>query len=124
MAKDRKKIFDKILKLIKKEKLVFLQHAYVMAGISHDSFYRYYPKNSEQYEIIVDALAENKVAMKTKMLKKWSDSDNATLQTNLYKLLSNDDEFKRLSKQQIDLKTESVDKIEIEVIAGNNESKD
>jgi len=47
----------------------------------------------------------NKVAQKVKMRKKWGDSDNATLQMALMKLISTDDERKRLAVSYVESKT-------------------
>ncbi len=56
-----------------------------------------YNHELQELQVIKDALNENRVKSKTKMRKKWKDSDNASLQIGLYKLIANDEERKRLA---------------------------
>lgn len=51
-----------------------------------------------------EALGENKVKIKKSLRKKWKDSDNATVQIALYKLIGSEEEAERLNgtRQKID----------------------
>lgn len=51
---------------------------------------------------IKEALAKNKVKRKSKMRRKWEDSDNATLQLAAYKLMAEDDELARLTMNKFE----------------------
>ena len=48
-------------------------------------------------------LDTNKITLKVNMRKKWSDSDNATLQMALYKLCSTSEEHKKLQQNYTDV---------------------
>ena len=56
-------------------------------------------------DFIKEELEKNRVAIKANLRKKWYDSDNATLQIALMKLISTDDERRKISNTFID-KTE------------------
>lgn len=62
----------------------------------------FYNKGLDDLDTIKDALARNRVSKKLALRKKWEDSDNATLQMGLYKLLATPEELAALSMQQID----------------------
>ena len=69
---------------------------------------------------IKEALAKNRVSTKKDLRNKWKESDNATVQVALYKLISDEDEFSRLSGQQID-HTSKGDKLSITINKNYNE---
>ena len=54
---------------------------------------RKYNKNNELKEV----LENNRIATKVKLRNKWEDSNNATLNIALYKLLANDEERRILA---------------------------
>lgn len=60
-----------------------------------------------------EALDKNRVTLKVELRKKWRDSDNATLQMGLMKLIASNEERKSLSQSYHDLTTEgkSINKI-------------
>jgi len=121
MAYDRQKKLEKILKEVEKRKLVFFEQALTFGGISRETFYRFYPKGSKDYDKVSRALEKNKVFLKSAMQKKWFKSDNAYLQTNLYKLIGTKEELNRLSHRSLEIGNKDVQPIQIEVI--NNETK-
>jgi hypothetical protein len=76
--------------------------AYVSCGRSW--FYEAFKDGSDEMDNIKSLLAENKITTKVKMRKKWEDSENATLQMGLMKLIGTDEEAHRLNgtRQNID----------------------
>jgi len=50
-----------------------------------------------KFEELKDILEKNAILKKTQLLNKWSDSNNATLQIALFKLLANEEERKILT---------------------------
>ena len=66
---------------------------------------------------IKQAIWAQKRMTKYEMRRKWNDSENATLQVGLYKLLANDDELERLNNSK--QKTEVIikdDRTEAEIL--------
>lgn len=102
MAYKTEKLFEDAMHHIKEKKLFFFEDVIAYLGIGRNTFYDHFPIDSNNYDIIKRELDNNKVAIKTSMRKKWYDSDNATLQVALMKLISTDEERKKLSNTYID----------------------
>jgi len=83
MAYDKKKILKDALELIEKHHLIF--------------FYLWFTPECDELHDIKRLLDKNRISMKSNMRKKWYQSDNATLQVALMKLIATDDEAARLS---------------------------
>lgn len=64
----------------------------------------YYGLKLNESNVLKDALTKNRVAIKRSLRSKWHESDNATVQIALYKLICTDDEAERLngSKQKLE----------------------
>lgn len=105
MAYDREKLYTQAIKAIGDNNLFFIEDVITMLPCSKATFYEYYPAGSDELNYLKEMIEKNKVAQKVKMRKKWGDSDNATLQMALMKLISTDDERKRLAVSYIESKT-------------------
>lgn len=101
MAYDKKEMETKALAAIKRHKLVFASDVVTYLPCCEAT---YYNMGLNELESIKEALQKERVAMKTKLRKRWLESDNPTLNVALYKLIGTDDEAHRLSgtRQQID----------------------
>ena len=102
MAYDKEKKFKLALKVIKDKGLYLIEEVSVMIGISRDTFYRFYPVDSDKYDTIKEALEENKIQIKSEIREKLRNGDKAAELIALYKLLSSNDERKALSMQHVD----------------------
>lgn len=105
MAYDKEKLYLDAIKAIGDNNLYFVEDVITMLPCSKATFYDYFPPGSNELNYLKDMIESNKVAQKVKMRKKWSDSDNATLQMALMKLIATDDERKRLAVSYIESKT-------------------
>lgn len=97
MAYNKDEIVKDALAAIKKHKLVFFEEITNYVKPVKKTLYAY--KLHDMPEI-KDALAENKINTKKYLRDKWKKSDNATVQIALYKLLSNEDEFAKITNYQ------------------------
>jgi len=98
-------IFDKSAKLIEDKGLIFISDVIAFLPCNTSTFYLLFPAGSEGMEKLKELLMANKVNQKVSMRKKWLDSDNATLQMGLYKLIGSEEERKRLSQTYQDVTT-------------------
>lgn len=98
MAYDRNELFNTAMDLIDRYKFVFVDEVINMMPCRRSTFYLHFPADSEKMDIIKEALNKNKISLKANMRKKWYDSDNATLQVGLYKLIATPEERKALSQ--------------------------
>lgn len=105
MPYDKEKLYQQAIKAIGDNNLFFIEDIITMLPCAKATFYEYFPAGSDELNNIKEMIEMNKVAQKVKMRKKWGDSDNATLQMALMKLISTDDERKRLAVSYIESKT-------------------
>jgi len=97
MAYDKKKILKDSFELIEKHHLIFMSDVIGLLPISEKTFYTLFNSDSQELQELKNILDKNRISMKSNMRKKWYQSDNATLQVALMKLIATDDEAARLS---------------------------
>lgn len=105
MAYKTKELFDEAIKHIREKKLFFVEDVIGFLPCSKPTFYDHFKVDSDEFNLIKDELEKNRISTKTSMRKKWYDSDNPTLQIALMKLISTDEERRKISNTYID-KTE------------------
>ncbi len=98
MAYDKEQLYKQSKEDIETHNLFWVEDVIAFLGIANSTYYEYFPVDSEESKYIKEALTKNRVNLKVKLRKKWEDSDNATLQMGLMKLISEDEERKRLSQ--------------------------
>ena len=82
--------------------LVFIDEVCVYLPCSTSTFYAHKLEKSED---IKAALTKNRVSKKLSLRTNWEESQNATLQMGLYKLLATPEELAALSMQNVDIKS-------------------
>ena len=112
MAYNQEQLYEKALDDIEKYNLFFFQDVYAFLGISHDSFYRFFPTDSERYETIKEQLDKNKMRTKVSIRGKLHQSTSPAGLLALYKLLATEDERKALAMEYRD-HTSNGEKIEL-----------
>lgn len=107
-----KRMYERAVEAIEKNNLFFIKDAYTFIGIPESTFYEYIPADSEFSEMLKIAIAKNRAKTKVGLRKKWYNSNSATAQLALYKLICSDEERKALSMEYHDLTTDG-EKIEL-----------
>jgi predicted type IV restriction endonuclease len=109
MGYDKGKIYKQACKIAKKENIMLTEHLIANLPVSISTFYEFFPADSEEMEVIKGIINRNKIKKKQEMYNKWFESENATLQVSLMKLLGNEEERAVLnnSKQEIEHKISS-----------------
>jgi hypothetical protein len=97
MAYKKENILKESLELIEKHHLIFIDDIVGLLPCSKQTFYVFFPPESDELDKIKSSLEKNRISMKANMRKKWYQSENATLQVALMKLIATDDEAARLS---------------------------
>lgn len=105
MAYDKEELYQKAKTAVTDNNLFFIEDLIAMLPCDKTTFYRLFEVKSNEYNTLKDLIEQNKINQKVKMRKKWGDSDNATLQMALMKLISTDEERKRLAVSYIESKT-------------------
>lgn len=112
MAYNTAELEKKALAAIKSNKLVFIEEVVSFLPCDKTTFYAHKLNESNK---IKRALDKNRIDGKASARRKWAESDNATLQIAYYKLLSSEEELRKLTGQYIDHSTggEKLNRIEI-----------
>jgi hypothetical protein len=97
MAYNKQVLFDKAKEQIVSKRLIFVEEVVAFIGINKTTFYDHFPIDSNEINELKGLIEDNKITLKTSMRKKWYESENATLQMGLMKLICNEEERKRLS---------------------------
>jgi hypothetical protein len=104
MAYDTEKLYNQAIKAIEENNLFFIEDVIALLPCDKTTFYRHFDVKSNEYNTLKEMIEANKVSVKLKMRKKWLDSDNATLQMGLMKLITTDEERKRLATSYMETK--------------------
>ncbi len=97
MAFDKEKLHQQALSVAKKKKCYFIEQLVHYLPCSKPTFYDHFPVDSYELNSVKEILESNIIETKSKMYKKWFDSDNPTLQISLMKIIGNEHEVKRLN---------------------------
>jgi hypothetical protein len=106
MAYDINELEKKSLEAIEKYKLFFIDDVVAYLPCSRATFYNH---RLDKLDTIKDALTKVKTEIKVSMRSKWYQSTNPTLQMGLMKLISSDEELRKLSMQATDVTTNGKD---------------
>jgi len=102
VAYDPKKIFEKAKEQIKKHNLFFIEDIVAFIPCNKDSFYRFFPTDSDEYDILKELLNDNKIKTKSSIRSKLHKGDRAAELLALYKLICTNEEREALSMQKVD----------------------
>jgi hypothetical protein len=97
MAYDRAKIFDQAKDVIVKHKLFFIEDIVAFLPCSKQTFYEFFPVESDKLDELKDLLETNRTELKVSMRSKWYKSNAPALQMALMKLIATPEELKKLS---------------------------
>jgi hypothetical protein len=102
MAYDRNKIFEQAKEVIVKHKLFFVDDIVAFLPISKQTFYDFFPVDSDKLDELKGLLETNRTTLKVSMRSKWYTSNAPALQMALMKLIASPEELRKLSMQFIE----------------------
>jgi hypothetical protein len=97
MAYDRAKIFEQAKEVIVKHKLFFVDDIVAFLPCSKQTFYDFFPVNSDKLDELKELLNQNRTTLKVSMRSKWYTSNAPALQMALMKLIATPEELRKLS---------------------------
>jgi hypothetical protein len=122
MTFNKVKIFEQAKEVIVKHKLFFMDEVPDFLPCGRSTFYAFFPDGSDELDTLKGLISINKTQIKTSMRSKWYQSDNATLQMALMKLIATPEELKKLSMQFIESEnSHQIKKFEVEIIGSNQD---
>ncbi len=110
MAYDRKKVFEQAKEAITKYKLFFIEDVVAWLPCSKQTFYEFYPLNSDEMDTLKDMLEQNKVEVKSALRSKWFKGNNPLTQMALYKLIGTEEEYHRIASTKTENKNINIEK--------------
>jgi hypothetical protein len=122
MAYDRNKVFEQAKEVIVKHKLFFVDDIVAFLPCSKQTFYDFFPVNSDQLDELKGLLEINRTTLKVSMRSKWYTSNAPALQMALMKLIATPEELRKLSmNHQVTEETEKpiFKQIDLDVITDN-----
>jgi len=99
MAYKTEELFNTAIEQIKKNKLFFIEDIIAFMPCAKSTFYEHFPNESNYYKKMFEELERNRTELKVSMRSKWYKSNAPALQMALMKLISTDEERKKLSMQ-------------------------
>ena len=97
MSYDKNKIFEQAKQVAIENELYFIEDIVAYLPISKPTFYDYFKVDSNELNEIKELIEHNKVLAKVYLRKKWKDAEAPVLQLALMKLISTDEELRKLS---------------------------
>ena len=105
MAYEKKKIFAQAKEVIVKHKLFFMDEVPDFLPCGRPTFYKMFPDGSDELDTLKGIMCKVKTEIKTSMRSKWYKSPAPALQLALMKLLSTEEELRKLSMTHTDITT-------------------
>lgn len=101
--KTRKQHEDEIVEVIKKNKVMFIEHIFgYYTDLKKTQFYNL---KLHESNAIKEAIHKNRTYAAGYMIQKWIASDNPTLQVAAYRLVCSSDEHRLLNQQYVEQTT-------------------
>jgi hypothetical protein len=102
MAYDKDKLYQQAEKAIKENDLFFVEDIVHFLPCCKQTFYDYFPKESDELDALKELLETNKVKTKAKIRTKLFKSDKASELLALYRLIATQEEHQRLNQSYVD----------------------
>lgn len=120
MAYDKTKLYEQAKEAIEKNNLFFIEDIVAFIPCSKQTFYDYFPVDSDEMDTLKEMLEQNKIKTKSGIRAKLWKSEKAAELLALYRLIATPEEHQKLNQSYID-HTSKGEKIEItrRVITGN-----
>jgi len=123
MAYDQKKIYEQAKEAITKNNLFSIKDIIAFIPCETDSFYRFFPTDSEEYDTLKSMLEQNKVKTKSAIRSKLFKSNKASELLALYRLIATPEEHQKLNQSYIDVTTKG-NKVESTFVVSSQEIAD
>lgn len=104
MAYDKNKIFEQAKTEIVKNNLFFIEDIVAFLPCDKTTFYRFFPVDCNEYNILRELLEKNKIRVKSSIRAKLYKSEKAAELLALYRLVATPEEHRLLNQQYIESK--------------------
>ncbi len=101
MAYDKKVVFEQAKKAVTDNTLYFIEDIIAYIPISKFTFYNFFPVDSNEYNELKGIIEQNKIATKNKLLKRWQESENPTLELATMRIVGGEGIRRKLSTNYV-----------------------
>ena len=102
MAYDKNKIYEQAKQQIIKHNLFFVEDIVAFLPCDKTTFYKFFPKESNELNTLKDLLDDNKIKTKSSIRAKLWKSNKASELLALYRLIATPEEHQKLNQSYID----------------------
>ena len=106
MAYNKEELYKQAIEILNNNDIMFIEHLVSLMPCAKPTFYDHLPIGSNELNAIKELIEKNRTDKKSKMYKKWFDSDHPTLQVALMKLISTEEEAHRLNGTRQEFKVD------------------
>lgn len=114
MAYNKKKIHEQAVKAISKNNLFFIEDVVAFLPCDKTTFYRFFPVDCNEYNVLRDMLEQNKIKTKSSIRAKLYKSEKAAELLALYRLICTPEEHRLLNQQYVENSGSVTNKIELD----------
>lgn len=102
MAYNKDKIYQQAIEAIEKNNLFFIEDIVAFIPCSKQTFYDFFPVDSDELDTLKEKLDENKVKTKSGIRAKLWKSEKAAELLALYRLIATPEEHQKLNQSYVD----------------------
>ena len=102
MAYDKAKLYEQAKEAIEKNNLFFIEDIVAFIPCSKQTFYDYFPVDSDEMDTLKEMLEQNKIKTKSGIRAKLWKSEKAAELLALYRLIATPEEHQKLNQSYID----------------------
>lgn len=119
-----KKMLEVALEEIAKDdNILFIEDVVAACGVSKATFYKYIPKDSEEYEQVWEKIKDNRVEVKKYIRLKLRLSGKAAELLSLYRMICTDEERKAINQQYVEMSGSMDNNVQIEFVGAKDGRK-
>ena len=122
MAYKKSKLYEQAKEAIEKNNLFFIEDIVAWLPCGKDTFYRYFPTSSDEYDTLKGMLETNKTKTKSAIRAKLFKGNKASELLALYRLIATTEEHQKLNQSYVD-HTSKGEKINIPISSWKDDKK-
>lgn len=109
--------------IAKDDNILFIEDVVAACGVGKTTFYRYIPKDSDEYRQVWSKIQENRVEVKKDIRKRLRSSGKAAELLALYRMICTDDERRAINQQYVEMSGQMDNNVQIEFVGSGEKRK-
>jgi AcrR family transcriptional regulator len=109
--------------IAKDDNILFIEDVVAACGVGKTTFYRYIPKDSEEYRQVWSKIQENRVVVKKDIRMELRLSGKAAELLALYRMICTDEERRAINQQYYEMSGQMDNNVQIEFVGSGGKRK-